>query len=75
MAAAAPFRQLDLFAHVGGAYAQPASGRLSNAELYRIVAGRAGVPVEQVNAKSPIGRAALSSARFAGISSHCAPSA
>ncbi len=58
MAAAAPFRQLDLFAHVGGAYAQPTSGRLSNAELYRIVAGRAGVPVEQVNAKSPIGRAA-----------------
>ena len=58
MAAAAPFRQLDLFAHVGDAYAQPTSGRLSNAELYRIVAGRAGVPVEQVNAKSPIGRAA-----------------
>ena len=58
MSAAAPSRQLDLFAHVGGAYAQPASGRLSNAELYRIVAGRAGMPAEQVSAKSPIGRAA-----------------
>ena len=58
MSAAAPSRQLDLFAHVGCAYAQPASGRLSNAELYRIVAGRAGMPAEQVSAKSPIGRAA-----------------
>ena len=55
---AAQQRQIDLFSHVGGAYAQPSSGRLSNVELYRIVAGRAGVPAAQLDAKTPIGRAA-----------------
>ena len=58
MFASTPSRQIDLFEHVGGAYAQPASGRLSNTELYRIVAGRAGMPTAELDAKTPIGRAA-----------------
>jgi hypothetical protein len=49
--------QIDLFEHVGGAYAQPASGRLTNDELYRIAAGRAGVDVATLDVKSPIGQA------------------
>ncbi len=47
--------QLDLFEHVGGAYAQPASGRLTNDELYRIAAGRAAIDTATLEAKSPIG--------------------
>lgn len=48
-------RQIDLFEHVAGAYAQPVSGRLSNAELYRMVAGRAGVAEEELNKRVPVG--------------------
>lgn len=49
-------QQIDLFEHVAGAYGQPASGRLSNAELYRMVAGRACVAEEDLNKRVPIGR-------------------
>lgn len=49
--------QFDLFEHVAGAYAQPASGRLGNAELYRIAAGRAGIAPSAVEEKAPIGKA------------------
>ncbi|PEH40503.1 DNA methylase N-4/N-6 domain protein [Burkholderia gladioli] len=52
----APY-QIDLFEHVAGAYAQPESGRLTNDELYRITAGRAGIGVDEMNATSPIGQA------------------
>lgn len=48
-------RQLDLFEHVAAAYAQPANGRLTNDEMYRIAAGRAGISKEQLDAKTPIG--------------------
>ena len=37
-------RNLDLFEHVAGAYMQTHKGILSNEELYRIAAGRAGLP-------------------------------
>lgn len=47
--------QLDLFEHVAGAYAQPVSGKLSNKEAYRIIAGRAGIPKEQLEEKIPVG--------------------
>jgi len=47
--------QIDLFEHVAGAYTQPVSEKLTNEELYRIVAGRAGICPEILNAKSPIG--------------------
>jgi site-specific DNA-methyltransferase (cytosine-N4-specific) len=49
--------QIDLFEHVAGAYAQPISGRLSNDELYRITAGRAGIHTSVLNEKKPIGQA------------------
>ncbi|MBB5546554.1 site-specific DNA-methyltransferase [Paraburkholderia fungorum] len=48
-------RQLDLFDHVGGAFAQPESGRLTMQELYRISAGRAGISMQEMNARSPVG--------------------
>jgi DNA modification methylase len=48
-------RQIDLFEHVGAAYAQPRSGRLTNSELYRIAAGRAEVSSEQLEKTVPIG--------------------
>ena len=50
-------KQIDLFEHVAEAYAQPRSGRLANEELYRMAAGRAGIPDEDMEAKQPIGRA------------------
>lgn len=49
--------QIDLFDHVAGAYAQPESGRLTNDELYRIAAGRAGIGADALNATSPVGQA------------------
>lgn len=49
-------RQIDLFEHVAGAYAQPKSGRLTNNELYRMAAGRAGMSPAALDEKSPIGR-------------------
>lgn len=49
--------QFDLFEHVAGAYAQPASGRLSNRELYRMAAGRAGVDANALEETQRIGRA------------------
>lgn len=50
-------KQIDLFEHVAGAYAQPESGRLTNNELYRIAAGRAGLTKDKLDKKYPIGRA------------------
>lgn len=50
-----PDRQLDLFDHVGGAFAQPESGRLTMQELYRIAAGRAGISMADMSARSPVG--------------------
>lgn len=50
-------RQIDLFAHVAASYAQPTSGRLTNEELYRMAAGRAGMDNSILNEKAPIGRA------------------
>ena len=52
-------RQIDLFEHVAGAYGQPASGRLTNAELYRMVAGRAGVAEADLNQRVPIGHSGV----------------
>lgn len=49
--------QIDLFEHVAGAFAQPVSGRLTNDELYRIAAGRAGVDAATLHARAPIGQA------------------
>ena len=49
-------RQLDLFEHVAGAYAQPESGRLTNAELYRMAAGRAGIDACELDRETPVGR-------------------
>lgn len=51
--------QIDLFEHVAGAYAQPKDGRLTNNELYRMAAGRAGVSTAVINEKSPIGEAGV----------------
>lgn len=48
--------QIDLFEHVAAAYAQPQSGRLTNTELYRMAAGRAGVPDEALGETTPVGR-------------------
>lgn len=47
--------QIDLFEHVAKAYAQPASGRLSNKDLYRVVTGRAGIAANELNKTSPVG--------------------
>ena len=49
-------RNLDLFEHVAGAYMQTHKGILSNEELYRIAAGRAGLPKEELNRVEPIGQ-------------------
>lgn len=51
-------QQLDLFEHVAGAYAQQSSGSLSNEDLYRISAGRAGLTAV-LDKKVPIGRAGV----------------
>ncbi|MYM92355.1 hypothetical protein GTP90_00600 [Rugamonas sp. FT81W] len=52
-------RQLDLFHHVAAAYTQPSDGRLTNEEMYRIAAGRAGISKADLNATSPVGHAAV----------------
>lgn len=51
--------QIDLFEHVAAAYAQPSSGRLTNDELYRIAAGRAGMSRGDLEAKVSIGKSAV----------------
>jgi site-specific DNA-methyltransferase (cytosine-N4-specific) len=48
-------RQADLFAHVTAAYADRGEP-LSNADLYREVAERAGVSLEDLDRKTPVGR-------------------
>lgn len=52
-----PPHQIELFEHVAAAYAQPTSGRLTNAELYRMAADRAGVQNETLQMTAPIGKA------------------
>ena len=52
-------RQIELFEHVAGAYAQPSGGRLTNNELYRMAASRAGIDAALLDEKAPIGRAGL----------------
>lgn len=47
--------QLDLFTHIGAAYAEAPGGALENATLYRLVAERAGMDPTHMNARSPIG--------------------
>lgn len=49
--------QLDLFAHVAGAYASAPDGILTNDALYNAAAERAGISQEDLNARVPIGRA------------------
>lgn len=49
-------QQIDLFEHIAGAYAQPRSGQLSNADLYRITTGRAGIDPQQLETKTKIGK-------------------
>ena len=51
-------RQIDLFEHVAAAYTQPSEGRLTNDELYRMAAGRAGMAQSLLDEKTPIGKAA-----------------
>lgn len=50
-------KQIDLFDHVAGAYAQPESGPLRNAELYRMTVSRAQISKEHLNETLPIGKA------------------
>lgn len=52
-----PPTQLNLFEHVGGAYAQVSGGRLSNEELYRMAMGRAMVDRTLLEVTSPVGKA------------------
>lgn len=52
-------RNLDLFEHVAGAYAQTTEGRLSNDDLYRIASGRAGITPHELDLKRPIGKEAV----------------
>jgi DNA modification methylase len=52
-------QQIDLFEHVAQAYAQPRSGRLTNAELYRMAVGRAGVAECVLEHAVPIGEAGI----------------
>jgi hypothetical protein len=47
--------QLDLFSHVGAAYAEAPDGALDNKTLYRLVARRAGIDTENLDARAPIG--------------------
>jgi site-specific DNA-methyltransferase (cytosine-N4-specific) len=48
--------QLELFAHVAAAYSDSPSGRLSNAELYEIVANRANVSSTARHETTPVGK-------------------
>jgi DNA modification methylase len=50
--------QIDLFEHVAGAFCQPQDGRLTNQELYRMVAGRAGIDPQAMATRTPVGRSA-----------------
>lgn len=52
-----PPNQIDLFEHIAGAFAQTENGRLTNADLYRMAAGRAGISKAALEATSPIGKA------------------
>lgn len=47
--------KLDTIEHVAGAFAQPESGRLTTEELYRVAAGRAGIPYSELQRKVPVG--------------------
>lgn len=49
-------RQRDLFDHVAAAYAASPTGRLDNRQLYAFVAGNAGVEMEEMDKRVPIGR-------------------
>jgi len=48
--------QFDLFDHIVGAFAQPANGRLTTTELYRMAAGRAGMDPKLLNERVPVGK-------------------
>lgn len=50
------FTQLELFAHVAAAYSDSPNGRLSNAELYEVVADRAKVSATTRRETTPVGR-------------------
>lgn len=49
--------QLDLFAHITGAYATAQDGRLTNEGLYQAVADRAGIASDDMNCRTPVGKA------------------
>jgi site-specific DNA-methyltransferase (cytosine-N4-specific) len=49
--------QIELFEHVTDAFSQPRDGRLTNREVYRIAAGRAGISQTKLDAQSAIGKA------------------
>lgn len=51
-----PPTQLDLFEHVGGAYAQVSGGRLSNEDLYRMALGRAMADRALLDVTEPVGK-------------------
>ena len=48
--------QLDLFAHVAGAYTESACGELDNRTLYESVAARAGLDPRALEERMPIGK-------------------
>lgn len=48
-------RQIDLFSSVMHAYSAERGGRLSNADLYELVAENAGIPADEMNQRAPIG--------------------
>lgn len=50
-------RQMDLFAAVAGAYAEAASGTLTNADLYEAVRQRCGLASHELDRQVPIGKA------------------
>ncbi len=50
-----PAMQLDLFSHVASAYADAPRGRLTNAQFYQAVAVRAGISIQELHEKTPIG--------------------
>lgn len=47
--------QLELFAHVSAAYADSSNGRLTNAELYEVVADKAGIPRSERTRRTRVG--------------------
>lgn len=49
--------QPDLFAHVGAAYSEAPEGALDNETLYSLVADRAGIGADRLDARVPIGHA------------------